>query len=218
MNNTNATTLSSLPTHSSESVSIVLDGWNVLLGAATGFGYSRRELATFTLDLPKLADKIVERRRRSSHVERIAVVMGTHDPRINPAAHAAETAVLRQWKRDPRVTVIDPGMDPVCESAVDHGVVVSLQCYRETHGDSRIQRVLTEWTDDRETDAATLVSADADHLPTVTDIRRRHRTHLEVARWAWEGWALWEHGLWAHSLSHDLLDTVTSDRDPRKAA
>lgn len=115
MNNTNATTLSSLPTHSSESVSIVFDGWNVLLGAATGFGYSRRELATFTLDLPRLADKIVERRRRSSHVERIAVVMGIHDPRINPAAHAAETAVLRQWKRDPRVTVIDPGMDPVCE-------------------------------------------------------------------------------------------------------
>ena len=210
--------LSSVPACSFDSLSIVFDGWNAVLGASEGFGCSRRPLSTFTLDLPRLADKIAEMRHRSSRVERIAVVMGTHDRRANPAAHAAQTAAAQQWNRDPRVTVIDPGMEPVHEPVTADGVVISLRRHREARGDAQIQRVLTEWTDDRHTDAAILVSADADHLPTVTDIRRRRRTHLEVARWEWQYSALWEQGLWVHHLDHDLLDTVTCDRDPRKAA
>lgn len=39
-----------------ETVSIVFDGWNALLGAADGFGYSRRTLSSFTIDVPRLAD------------------------------------------------------------------------------------------------------------------------------------------------------------------
>lgn len=210
--------LSLVPACSFDSVSIVFDGWNAILGASEGFGYSRRQLSTFTLDLPRLAEEIVEMRHRSSRVERIAVVMGTHDRGTNPAAHAAQTAAAQQWKRAPRVTVIDPGMDQVHEPSAVDGVVIPLRRHREARGDEQIQRVLTEWTDDRKTDAAILVSADADHLPTVTDIRRRRRTHLEVARWEWQRSALWEQGLWVHHLDHNLLDTVTSDRDPRKAA
>lgn len=210
--------LSSVPAHSSDSVSIVFDGWNAVLGASEGFGYSRRQLSTFTLDLPRLADRIAGMRHHSSRVERIAVVMGTHNRRANPAAHTAQAAAARQWKRDPRVTVIDPGMEQLNEPTVGEGVVVPLRRHCEVRGDAEIQRMLTEWTDDRKTDVAILVSADADHLSTVTDIRRRRRTHLEVARWEWQWSSLWERGLWVHHLGHDLLDSVTSDCNPRKAA
>ena len=66
--------------------------------------------------------------------------------------------------------------------------------------------------------AAIFISADDDHLATVTDIRRRHRTHLELARWEWQTSRLWLPGLWGHHLDPVLLTSVTSDRDPRKAA
>lgn len=201
-----------------DSVSIVFDGWNSILGESEGFGYSRRQLSTFSLDLPRLADEIAALRHRPSQVERIAVVMGTHDRRTDPQAHPAQSAAARQWARDPRVTMIDPGMERVDEPLSEDGVVVPLRRNREVHGDAEIQRVLTEWTDDRRTDAAVLVSADADHLDTVVDIRRRRRTPLEVARWEWQRSSLWQPGLWVHHLDHDLLDSVTSDRNPRKAA
>ncbi len=203
----------------SESVSIVFDGWNTVLGASEGFGYSRRQLSTFTLDLPRLADKIAALRHRPSEVERIAVVMGMHDRHTDPAARAAQDAAARQWARDPRVTVIDPGMVRVdAPTSDDNGVVVPIRRHREVDGDAEIQRVLTEWTDDRRTGAAILVSADDDHLETVANIRRLRRTHLEVARWEWQRSRLWQPGLWVHHLDQRLLDSVTSDRNPRKAA
>lgn len=189
-----------------ESVSVVIDGWNAVLGAADGFGYSRRQLSTFALDLPRLADEIAARRKRPSRVARIGIVFGTHPDGSRPLASRAEAAELCQWRRDRRVEVIDPGM-----------VTVGAGRHREVGGDAAIQRLLTEWTDDRGTDAAVLVSADADHLATVTDIRRRRRTHLEVARWEWQDSSLWCPGLWVHHLGTDTLDAVTRDLDPRKA-
>lgn len=205
-----------------DSVSVVIDGWNALLGAADGFGYSRRPLSTFTLDLPRLADGVAADRRRASRVERIGIVLGMHDRRANPAAHAAQAAAARQWARDPRVTLIDPGMVPVAVDTVAgedaDGVVVPLRRFREERGDAAVQQLLTQWTDDGRTDAAILISADDDHLPTVEDIRRRRRSHLEVARWEWQASRLWRPGLWVHHLAPDLLDSVTSYRDPRKAA
>lgn len=212
---------------STDSVSVVIDGWNALLGASDGFGYSRRPLSTFTLDLPRLADELAARRNRPSRVERIGIILGMHDRRANPAAHAAQAAAGRHWARDPRVQLINPGMAPVVVGApgdladgagVADAVVVPMPRFREERGDAAVQQLLTEWTDDRRTGAAILVSADADHLETVTDIRRRRRTHLEVARWEWQASKLWQRGLWVHHLEHDLLDSVTSDRDPRKAA
>lgn len=179
------------------SVSVVLDGWNAVLGAADGFGYSLRALSTFSLDLPRLADAIAARRDRPSRVQRIGIVMGMHDARTNRASHAAQAAAAREWQRDPRVTLIDPGMVRVVnslDSVNSHldsdsdrflnpsGVVVPLHRHCELRGDETIQRLLTEWTDDRQTDAEILVSADADHL------------------------------------EHALIGSVTSDRNPRKAA
>lgn len=211
---------------STDSVSVVIDGWNALLGAADGFGYSRRPLSTFTLDLPRLADKLAARRNRPSRVERIGIILGMHDRRANPDAHAAQAAAARHWARDPRVQLINPGMAPVVGTPGDladgvggaDAVVVPMPRFREERGDAAVQQLLTEWTDDRCTGAAILVSADADHLETVTDIRRRRRTHLEVARWEWQASKLRQRGLWVHHLEHDLLGSVTSDRDPRKAA
>ena len=80
------TALSSVPV-TVDSVSIVFDGWNAVLGASEGFGYSRRQLSTFTLNLPRLADRIAGMRHHSSRVERIAVVMGSHDRRAIHHAH-----------------------------------------------------------------------------------------------------------------------------------
>lgn len=201
-----------------DSVSVVIDGWNALLGAADGFGYSRRPLSTFSLDMPRLADGVVADRLLPSRVDRIAIVLGMHDRRANPAAHAAQSAAARQWARDPRVEVIDPGMVRVDEGSDEDGVVVPIHRYREARGDAAVQELLTRWTDDGRTDAAILISADDDHLPTVADIRRRRRTHLEVARWEWQYSRLWQRGLWIHHLGPDLLGSVTSYRDPRKAA
>lgn len=205
-----------------DSVSVVIDGWNALLGAAEGFGYSRRPLSTFTLDLPRLADGVAADRRRASRVERIGIVLGMHDRRANPAAHAAQAAAARRWARDPRVEMIDPGMVPVDVDATEggdaDGVVVPLRRFREERGDAAVQQLLTQWTDDRRTDAAILISADDDHSATVEDICRRRRTHLELARWEWQASRLWRPGLWVHHLAPDLLDSVTSYRDPRKAA
>lgn len=210
-----------------ESVSVVIDGWNALLGAADGFGYSRRPLSTFTLDMPRLADGIVARRRRPGSAVRIGIVLGMHDRRANPAAHAAQSAAARAWARDPRVEVFDPGMvtvdgGPSGRNAYPGGLsaspVIPIRRYREEHGDAAVQEVLKRWTDDGRTDAAILISADDDHLPCVADIRRRRRTHLEVARWEWQASRLWHPGLWVHHLAPDLLVSVTSYRDPRKAA
>ena len=96
-----------------DSVSVIIDGWNALLGAADGFGCARRPLSTFSLDLPRLVDGLVDRRLRPSAAVRIGIVLGMHDRRANPAAHAAQSAAARQWARDRRVEVIDPGMVPV---------------------------------------------------------------------------------------------------------
>ena len=209
------------------SVSVVIDGWNALLGAADGFGYSRRPLSTFSLDMPRLADGVVAHRRHLSTAARIGIVLGMHDRRANPAAHADQAAAARQWARDPRVEIINPGMVPVNRDALDgegvadqraDDVVVPMRRYREKHGDAAVHELLTRWTDDGRTDAAILISADDDHLATVADIRRRHRTHLEVARWEWQASRLWQPGLWVHRLAPELLDSVTSYREPRKAA
>ncbi|MFL0577751.1 hypothetical protein [Dietzia sp. 179-F 9C3 NHS] len=196
-----------------ESLSVVLDGWNVLLGAADGFGYSCRQLSTFEIDLPRLVDRVAARRKRASRVERIGIVFGTHPPGVNPVAAAMQAAAIRRWRRDGRVIVLDPGM--VAEGAGPEGGPIR---YREASGDATIQRLLVDWTDDGVTDAAVLVSADADHLATVMDIRRRRRTHLEVARWEWQRSSLWYPGLWVHYLGVDVLDATTRDLDPRKAA
>lgn len=144
-------------------------------------------------------------------------MFGTHGPRDRGRGNAAQSAVLREWKSDPRVTVIDPGMTAVGDPA---STVVDLHSarFRESGGDAAAQRLLTEWTDDRVTDAAILLSADADHQATVSGIRRRRRTHLELARWEWQASSLWGDKLWTHHLDTHILDAVTRDRDPRKAA
>ncbi|MEV8224100.1 hypothetical protein AB0P16_16845 [Dietzia maris] len=209
-----------------ESVSVIVDGWNVLLGAADGFGYSRRPLSTFTLDMPRLADGVVARRRRPGGAVRIGIILGRHERAANPAARAAQDAAARQWARDPRVTLIDPGMVSVRAAAEEaragdrtpHDTVVPIRRHREENGDAAVQELLTQWTDVGLTDAAILVSADADHADCVADIRRRRRTHVEVARWEWQASRLWQPGLWVHHLAPDLLDSVTTDRDPRKVA
>lgn len=211
-------TVTTLPARADvETVSVVIDGWNTLLGAADGFGYSRRRLSTFTLDLPRLADVIATMRQRPSRVSRIGIVLGTHDAATNRVSHAAQVAMIREWRRDRRVVVVDPGLRRV-ESAPGEVVDLDSVRYREVDGDTEIQRLLTEWTDDCETRAAVLVSADSDHQATITDIRRRRRTHLELARWDWQCSSLYGDKLWTHPLDTHTLDAVTRDRDPRKAA
>lgn len=227
MNNARHSNIVPFPAARTESVSVIVDGWNVLLGAADGFGYSRRPLSTFTLDMPRLADGVVARRRRPGRAVRIGIILGRHVRSANPAARAAQDAATRQWARDSRVTLIDPGMVPVGRTSAEeaaaggratHDTVVPLRRHREEYGDAAVQELLTRWTEDGLTDAAILLSADADHAECVADVRRRRQTHVEVARWEWQASALWQPGLWVHHLAPDLLDSVTTDRDPRKAA
>ncbi|MDN4505588.1 hypothetical protein [Dietzia maris] len=227
MNNYHHSNIVPFPHSRTESVSVIVDGWNVLLGAADGFGYSRRPLSTFTLDMPRLADGVVARRRRAGRAVRIGIILGRHEGAANPAARAAQDAATRQWARDSRVTLIDPGMVPVGRATAEvatagdrttHTTVVPIRRYREEYGDAAVQQLLTQWTDDGLTDAAILLSADADHAGCVADIRSRRRTHVEVARWEWQASTLWQPGLWVHHLAPDLLDSVTTYRDPRKAA
>lgn len=227
MNNYHHSNIVPFPHSRTESVSVIVDGWNVLLGAADGFGYSRRPLSTFTLDMPRLADGVVARRRRAGRAVRIGIILGRHERAANPAARAAQDAATRQWARDSRVTLIDPGMVPVGRATAEvatagdrttHNTVVPIRRYREEYGDAAVQQLLTQWTDDGLTDAAILLSPDADHAGYVADIRSRRRTHVEVARWKWQASTLWQLGLWVHHLAPDLLDSVTTYRDPRKAA
>lgn len=209
-----------------QSVSVVFDVWNVLIGASDGFGLTRRDLSEFTFDPVRLADLIAADRRTASRVERIGLVFGTHSLDQNRAACQAQRAAMHSWRRDPRVTVVDPGMERIgpgrrhdrTPASPDGVTVTSIGCHTESRGDAEIQRLLTEWCEDRRTDVAVLVSADADHRSVAHDLWRRRRTHLELARWSWEPSQLFWKGAWVHHLDQQHLRAVTRNSYRGRAA
>jgi hypothetical protein len=190
-----------------EHVAVLLDFQNAHL---VGHGLFARGTEPYRCvpDPARLAELIVDRRKRPSEVAAVRVYRGRPDPGHQARLTASNDAQAAKWARDKRVQVIRrqlvyrdwPRLPPV-EKGIDVAVAVDLLrlAFR------------------RQYDALVLFSSDSDLLPALEAIVEMRLTHVEVACWRggnqlrFPGTSL----PWCHSLNEQDWASVTDDWEGR---
>lgn len=192
------------------SYKLLVDGWNMLDGVTSVLPWGIPS-NTVDLHLGRLAEVIAGKSNRPIRFDEITVHLGGCDPQRDPQRQAAETAMIRRWQRDPRVTVrmrrnrFDPATGTYTEKGVDTALALDL-CTSQSSG---------------RFDGVVLFSADADHLPALEQAYHNRRgAVVQLARWKDQPSSLWLPGckLWCHYLDEQDLARCSVRRHGKDAA
>jgi len=173
------------------SFKLVVDLYNVLDGMVSVLPWGRTS-NTVDLNMGRMADVIAAKSNRPIRFDEITVHMGVCDPGRHPQRYATEQAMIRQWHRDPRVSVrsrpsaFDPVTGTYTEKGVDTAITLDL-CTSQSSG---------------RFDGVVLFSADTDFVPALEQAYRAPGATVQLARWAGQPSRLWLPGekLWCFYL------------------
>lgn len=180
-------------------------------------GWARRQFhpvgahpAEGHIDPLKLAQSLVDARRRPSELTEVRVYRGRPLPVHQPQAAAANDRQTSDWERNAKVTVIrrplryppDWPTTPATEKGIDVAIAVDM-----------IRMAMAG-----ECDAVILMSADTDLLPAIETIYDLRLAHIEVATWTGANRLRFSSSQlpWCHYLNATAYQTLQDHTDYTK--
>lgn len=160
---------------------VVYDGWNMLRGADGVLGHGD-SMDRLYVDVGRLANRVGAVCRATTgeflRVDEISIHVGVADPDRDPQRHDREMDMIRQWRRDTRVTV------HIYSNEYDEAE----GAYREQSVDEAIGKDLLDSQASGRFDLMVLFSEDSDHEEDLaTAFGRFRETRCKVALAKWEG-------------------------------
>ncbi|MBY6708088.1 NYN domain-containing protein [Rhodococcus sp. BP-241] len=189
-----------------ERVHVVIDGANILYSMKEMQGWGAE--STRDLEVGRLAEVIVGKRRRPSVLTSVTVAIGVCDRSVDRYRHDQEMAMVTRWRRDRRVRVdtrplrYDARTGTNKEKGIDTMVTLN---FMQAHLSGK-------------NNAVVLATGDSDLTPALEwALERKDQTHTEVARWECQRGGPWvpNRGLWCHYLDRADFLRCTTPRQGR---